>query len=158
MPLARAPMPFVTVAQEKRDFKIFVILITAWVGVRIPHGPQKRRSYAILLQNGIAAILYFPYNSLLNWLRIDSRRFLHCCINAMYSGLHLYSGHCFPWWLCADTQSLWKPKGSCWRERCSLWNWSRSMSALPAQRAAHPYSEAKAQWPALESGICWFLP
>lgn len=29
MPLARAPMPFVTVAQEKRDFKIFVILITA---------------------------------------------------------------------------------------------------------------------------------
>jgi hypothetical protein len=29
MPLARAPMLFVTVAQEKRDFKIFVILITA---------------------------------------------------------------------------------------------------------------------------------
>ena len=42
MPLARAPMLFVTVAQEKRDFKIFVILITAWVGVRIPHGPPKR--------------------------------------------------------------------------------------------------------------------
>ena len=67
MPLARALMLFVTVAQEKRNFKIFVILITAWVGVRIPHGPPKEeRSYAILLQNGIAAILYFPYNSLLN--------------------------------------------------------------------------------------------
>jgi hypothetical protein len=67
MPLARAPMLFVTVAQEKRDFKIFVILITGSVGVRIPHGPPKKeRSYAILLQNGIAAILYFPYNSRLN--------------------------------------------------------------------------------------------
>ena len=30
MPLARAPMLFVTVAQEKRDFKIFVILITGF--------------------------------------------------------------------------------------------------------------------------------
>ena len=35
MPLARAPMPFVTVAQEKRDFKIFVILITELSQVRI---------------------------------------------------------------------------------------------------------------------------
>ena len=41
------------------------------MGVRIPHGPPKRRSYAILLQNGIAAILYFLYNSLLNNLSTD---------------------------------------------------------------------------------------
>ena len=39
MPLARAPMPFVTVAQEKRDFKIFVILITAWSRVQVLDGP-----------------------------------------------------------------------------------------------------------------------
>jgi len=42
MPLARAPMLFVTVAQEKRDFKIFVILITAWSRVQILPGPPKR--------------------------------------------------------------------------------------------------------------------
>ena len=39
MPLARAPMLFVTVAQEKRDFKIYVILITELSQVRILHGP-----------------------------------------------------------------------------------------------------------------------
>lgn len=42
MPLARAPMLFVTVAQEKRDFKIFVILITELSQVRILHGPPKK--------------------------------------------------------------------------------------------------------------------
>ena len=42
MPLARAPMPFVTVAQEKRDFKIFVILITAWSRVQVLAGPYKK--------------------------------------------------------------------------------------------------------------------
>ena len=42
MSLARAPMLFVTVAQEKRDFKIFVILITELSQVRILHGPPKR--------------------------------------------------------------------------------------------------------------------
>ena len=41
MPLARAPMPFVTVAQEKRDFKIFVILITAWSRVQVLDGPPQ---------------------------------------------------------------------------------------------------------------------
>ena len=46
-----------------------------------PSRPTKNeRSYAILLQNGIAAILYFPYNSLLNGLRIDARRFLYCWV------------------------------------------------------------------------------
>lgn len=42
MTLARAPMLFVTVAQEKRDFKIFVILITELSQVRILHGPPKK--------------------------------------------------------------------------------------------------------------------
>ena len=42
MPLARAPMLFVTVAQEKRDFKIFVILITAWSRVQVLDGPSKK--------------------------------------------------------------------------------------------------------------------
>jgi hypothetical protein len=42
MPLARAPMLFVTVAQEKRDFKIFVILITAWSRVQVLDGPPKK--------------------------------------------------------------------------------------------------------------------
>ena len=42
MPLARAPMLFVTVAQEKRDFKIFVILITAWSRVQVLDGPTKK--------------------------------------------------------------------------------------------------------------------
>ena len=42
MPLARAPMLFVTVAQEKRDFKIFVILITDWSRVQLLPGPPKK--------------------------------------------------------------------------------------------------------------------
>lgn len=49
MPLARAPMLFVTVAQEKRDFKIFVILITELSQVRILHGPPKKGRASVKL-------------------------------------------------------------------------------------------------------------
>ena len=47
MPLARAPMLFVTVAQEKRDFKIFVILITAWSRVQVLAGPPKKHEISV---------------------------------------------------------------------------------------------------------------
>ena len=57
MPLARAPMPFVTVAQEKRDFKIFVILITELSQVRILHGPPySSYSNPILYEKGFGYV------------------------------------------------------------------------------------------------------
>ena len=57
MPLARAPMLFVTVAQEKRDFKIFVILITELSQVRILHGPPNSSySNPILYEKGFGYV------------------------------------------------------------------------------------------------------
>ena len=57
MPLARAPMPFVTVAQEKRDFKIFVILITAWSRVQVLAGPPySSYSNPILYEKGFGYV------------------------------------------------------------------------------------------------------
>ena len=57
MPLARAPMPFVTVAQEKRDFKIFVILITAWSRVQVLDGPPNSSySNPILYEKGFGYV------------------------------------------------------------------------------------------------------
>ena len=49
MPLARAPMPFVTVAQEKRDFKIFVILRPGRPEVRILPVAPRAAPYGVLL-------------------------------------------------------------------------------------------------------------
>ena len=57
MPLARAPMLFVTVAQEKRDFKIFVILITAWSRVQVLAGPPySSYSNPILYEKGFGYV------------------------------------------------------------------------------------------------------
>ena len=57
MPLARAPMLFVTVAQEKRDFKIFVILITAWSRVRVLYRPPNSSySNPILYEKGFGYV------------------------------------------------------------------------------------------------------
>ena len=57
MPLARAPMLFVTVAQEKRDFKIFVILITAWSWVQVLDGPPySSYSNPILYEKGFGYV------------------------------------------------------------------------------------------------------
>ena len=57
MPLARAPMLFVTVAQEKRDFKIFVILITAWSRVQVLDGPPySSYSNPILYEKGFGYV------------------------------------------------------------------------------------------------------
>ena len=52
MPLVRAPMLFVTVAQEKRDFKIFVILITDRSRVRVPEAPPNKKPHCAA-ENGL---------------------------------------------------------------------------------------------------------
>lgn len=65
MPLARAPMLFVTVAQEKRDFKIFVILITAWSRVQILPGPPKKDVQTLVC----ASIFIFLGHQSGRWVR-----------------------------------------------------------------------------------------
>ena len=59
MPLARAPMLFVTVAQEKRDFKIFVILRPERPQVRILSAAPKRSLYS-------SDLFIFPGSVLVN--------------------------------------------------------------------------------------------
>ena len=64
MPLVRAPMLFVTVAQEKRDFKIFVILITELSQVRILHGPPNKKNPNLFpIGEGFGFFVFFGYNN-----------------------------------------------------------------------------------------------
>ena len=64
MPLARAPMLFVTVAQEKRDFKIYVILITELSQVRILHGPLNKKNPNLFpIGEGFGFFVFFGYNN-----------------------------------------------------------------------------------------------
>ena len=64
MPLARAPMLFVTVAQEKRDFKIFVILITAWSRVQVLDGPPNKKNPNLFpIGEGFGFFVFFGFEN-----------------------------------------------------------------------------------------------